>query len=83
MNDIPFANLMKWPSLRGERFITDESSGPYTIMRGTLRDCVEALRRKPESTHHLYEIRFTDGAILSPGDAMALVRQNDQKNSEE
>lgn len=75
MSGETFVNLMKWPSLRGERYVTDDSSGPYTVMRGSLRDCVEALQRKPESTHHLYEIHFADGAALSSGDVMALVRQ--------
>jgi hypothetical protein len=46
---------MKWTSLRGERVSAKDGASPYTIMHGSLRDCVDALRGKPEASHKLYE----------------------------
>jgi hypothetical protein len=42
-------------------------------MHGSLRDCVDALRGKPETSHKLYEVRPGDGAIMSATEALALV----------
>ena len=67
------AKLMKWPSLRGERVSAKDGAAPYTIMRGSLRDCIDALRGKPEASHKLYEVHTGDGAILSAAVALALV----------
>lgn len=67
------ATLMKWPSLNGERISTKDGAAPYTIMRGSLRECVDALSGKPEASHKLYEIHMGDGAIMSAAEALALV----------
>ncbi len=67
------AMLMKWPSLRGERVSPKDGAVPYTIMRGSLRDCVDALRGKPEVSHHLYEVHMSDGAVMSAAEVLALV----------
>lgn len=73
MNDDASAKLMKWPSLRGKRISPKDGASPFTIMRGSLRDCVDALRSKPESSHHLYELHTGDSAVMSAAEAMALM----------
>lgn len=73
MADDTAAKLMKWPSLHGERISPKDGAAPYTIMRGSLRECIEVLRNKSESSHHLYEIHMSDGAVLSAADALGLV----------
>lgn len=78
------AKLMKWPSLRGERISPKDGASPYTIMRGSLRDCIDALRGKPEASHKLYEVHTSEGAIMSATEALALVsRKEDQPPPEE
>lgn len=78
------ANLMKWPSLNGERISAIDGAAPYTIMRGSLRECVDALSGKPDASHKLYEIHMGDGAILSAAEALALVpKREDQPPPEE
>jgi len=67
------ATLMKWPSLNGERISAKDGASPYTIMHGSLRDCVDALRAKPDASHKLYEVHTVDGAIMSAAEALALV----------
>jgi hypothetical protein len=67
------AKLMKWPSLSGERISPKDGASPYTIMHGSLRDCTDALRGKPEASRKLYEIHTGDGAIMSAAEALALV----------
>lgn len=84
MTDDTAVNLMKWPSLRGERISPKDGASPYTIMRGSLRECVDALRGKPEASHHLYELHMSDGGILSAAEALALVpEREDQPPPEE
>lgn len=73
MNDATSAKLMKWPSLGGERISSKDGASPYTVMHGSLRECVDALRPKPESSHNLYEIHVGDGAIMTAAEALALV----------
>jgi hypothetical protein len=75
MNDDTSAKLIKWPSLGGQRISPKDGASPYTIMRGSLRDCVDTLRSKPESSHHLYEIR-TGGTVMSAAEAMTLIREH-------
>jgi hypothetical protein len=72
-----FATLMKWPSLNGERISPKDGAAPYTIMRGSLRECVDALRAKPEASHKLYEVHTGDVAIMSAAEALALVPKTD------
>lgn len=67
------AKLMKWPSLNGERISPKDGASPSTIMHGSLRDCVDALRAKSEASHKLYEIHTGDGATMSAAEALALV----------
>lgn len=67
------AKLMKWPSLNGERISPKDGASPYTVAHGSLRDCVDTLRAKPETSHKLYEIHTGDGAIMSAAEALALV----------
>ena len=60
------ATLLKWPSIKNER----AKNGPYTILDGTLDDCIQKVIAKPSSTHHLYEIHTAPqgdliGAVLS------------------
>jgi hypothetical protein len=49
--------LRKWPSLNNERCAAD--SGPYTVVDGTLDDCMREFMAKPLSARHLYEIHCT------------------------
>ena len=67
------AKLMKWPTLHGERISAKDRASRYTIMHGSLRDCVDALHGKPEASHKLYEVHTGDGAIMSAAEALALV----------
>ena len=84
MNDDITAKLMKWPSLNGRRINPKDGASPYTIMQGSLRDCVDALRNKPESSHHLYDIHTCDNAVMSADEAMALMpKREDQPPPEE
>jgi hypothetical protein len=84
MNDDTSAKLMKWPSLGGERISPKDGASPYTIMRGSLRDCVDALRSKPAASYPLYEIHTGDSAVMSATEAMALMpRREDQPPPEE
>ena len=48
------AMLRKWPSLGNQR--RTSSAGPYSLVYGSLEQCVCALMEKPASTRHLYEI---------------------------
>ena len=48
------AILRKWPSLRNQR--RTSSTGPYSLVEGSLDDCVRELMAKPAPTRHLYEI---------------------------
>jgi hypothetical protein len=62
------ATLLKWPSIKNKR--TKNAIGPYTILDGTLDDCIQKVIAKPSSTHHLYEIHTAPqgdliGAVLS------------------
>lgn len=78
MNDDTSAKLMKWPSLGGQRISPKDGASPYTITRGSLCDCVDALRGKPESSHHLYEIHTGDSIVISAAEAMALIPKREE-----
>lgn len=74
-NDIDFAtaaNLKKWPSLAGERISSQDGAVPYTLVVGTLVDCIRGLLSKPEAQRHLYEIHLENGQLLSATDALAI-----------
>ena len=46
------ASLRKWPSLNNQR----HAVAPYTVVGGTLDECIRAFMAKPASARHLYEI---------------------------
>ena len=50
--DAPAA-LRKWPSLNKERI---SNANPYSIVEGTLDECIRQFTSKPISQQHLYEI---------------------------
>jgi hypothetical protein len=50
--DAPAA-LWKWPSLNKERI---SNANPYSIVEGTLDECIRQFTSKPISQQHLYEI---------------------------
>jgi hypothetical protein len=78
MNDDTSAKLMKWPSLGGERISPKDGAAPYTIMHGSMRECVDALRNKPEASHHLYEIHAGNGAVMSAAEALSLMPKREE-----
>ncbi|QIG91126.1 MULTISPECIES: hypothetical protein [unclassified Bradyrhizobium] len=57
------ASLYKWPSLNNAR---REDRMPYTVVSGTLDQCIRDFMDKPEKTRHLYEIRTTAQPPLVP-----------------
>lgn len=76
-SDTP-AKLMKWPSLHGERISPKDGAQPYTISQGTLGECIGSLQAKPAASLHLYEIRLSDGSVVSADEAIAS-QQPDQQ----
>ena len=56
-NQIDFdapATFLKWPSLNGQRSV--DSNRPYSLLDGTLDECIRQFLAKPNVTRHLYEI---------------------------
>jgi hypothetical protein len=56
-NQIDFdapATFLKWPSLKGQR--REDSDRPYSLLDGTLDECIRQFLAKPTVTRHLYEI---------------------------
>jgi hypothetical protein len=51
------ASLRKWPSVGGQRLTETKYPSPYTILEGTLGECLRELMLKPSTQRHLYEIR--------------------------
>lgn len=51
------AALMKWPSVNKERVSAALGARPYTIIAGTLDECMRKFMSQPVSQHHLYEIQ--------------------------
>jgi len=58
---------------RQRAYQRERRGAPYTFLRGSLRDCVDALRSKSESSHHLYEIHTSNSTAMSVTEAMALM----------
>ena len=54
------ATFLKWPSLNGQRRV--ESAGPYSLLDGTLDECIRQFLAKPTVTRHLYEIHTSPQA---------------------
>jgi hypothetical protein len=53
MFDVP-AVIRKWPSIRNERVA--DGAGPYLLVEGTLRECIQQFMAMPEASRHLYDI---------------------------
>jgi hypothetical protein len=47
------AELRKWPSLNNER---RPDRMTYTVISGSIDECIREFMAKPEATRHLYEI---------------------------
>jgi hypothetical protein len=76
------ATLMKWPSVNKERVSAALGARPYTIIVGTLDECIRKFMSQPVSQHHLYEIHTAPrsdlvSAILSAGNVVELARLRD------
>ena len=50
------ASLRKWPSVRGQRQAEAKYPSPYTLLEGTLGECLRELMLKPPTQRHLYQI---------------------------
>ena len=60
------ANLRKWPSIKNERISAADGGRPYSIVDGTLDDCIRQFMAKPESQRHLYEVQTApQGELIS------------------
>src|SRR3954454_18563815 len=73
------AVLRKAPSMNKERI---SSATPYTVVEGTLDECIRQFTSKPISQHHLYDIHTTQQGemiteVLSPKQIIELVRLRD------
>ena len=77
------AVLRKWPSIKNERVSAADGGGrPYSIVDGTLDDCIRQFMAKPVSQHHLYEIHTAPqgeliGAVLSAEHILEIARLRD------
>jgi hypothetical protein len=79
--DAPAA-LKKWPSLNNERVSASLGARPYTIIDGTLDECIRKFMEMPVGQHHLYEIHTAPqsdlvGAVLSAAHIVELARLRD------
>ena len=73
------ASLRKWPSVRGQRLTEAKYPSPYTLLEGTLGECLREFMRKPPTQRHLYEIHTSPqdplvSEIISAGQAAELAR---------
>ena len=60
------ASLRKWPSIKNERISAADGGRPYSIVDGTLDDCIRQFMAKPESQRHLYEVQTApQGELIS------------------
>jgi hypothetical protein len=60
------ASLRKWPSIKNERVSAADGGRPYSIVDGTLDDCIRQFMAKPESQRHLYEVHTApQGELIS------------------
>jgi hypothetical protein len=76
------ATLKKWPSLNNERVNPALGARPYTIIAGTLDECIRKFMSQPRSQHHLYEIHTVPqsdlvSAVLSVDHVVELARLRD------
>ena len=73
------ASLRKWPSVRGQGLAEAKYPSPYTLLEGTLGECLRELMLKPPTQRHLYEIHTgpqdpIGGEIISVERAAELAR---------
>jgi hypothetical protein len=60
------ASLRKWPSIKNDRVSAADGGLPYSIVDGTLDDCIRQFMAKPESQRHLYEVNTApQGELIS------------------
>ena len=76
------ATLRKWPSLNNERVNASLGARPYSIIDGTLDECIRKFMAMPVGQHHLYEIHTAAqsdfvSAVLSAEHIVELVRLRD------
>jgi len=76
------ATLRKWPSIKNERIITVDGGGPYSVVDGTLDDCIREFMAKPINQHHLYEIHTAPqgelvSSVLSANHILEIARLRD------
>jgi hypothetical protein len=76
------ASLRKWPSIKNERVSTADGGRPYSIVDGTLDECVREFMSKPAASRQLYEIQTAPQgelitAILSAEQIIELARLRD------
>jgi hypothetical protein len=76
------ATLKKWPSMNKQRVSAADGATPYTVVDGTLDECIREFMAKPVSQHHLYEIhtvpqRELVSAILSARQVLEISRLRD------
>lgn len=82
-NQIDFeapATFRKWPSLNGQRRV--ESAGPYSLLDGTLDECIRQFLAKPTGTPHLDEIHTSPqtsfvGAVVTAENVAELAHLQD------
>jgi hypothetical protein len=73
------ASLRKWPSARGQKRMEAKYPSPYTILEGTLGECLRELMLKPSTQRHLYEINTSPqdpliGKVILEEQAVELAR---------
>lgn len=73
------ASLRKWPSVRGQRLTEAKYPSPYTLLEGTLGECLREFMRKPPTQRHLYEIHTSPqeplvSKIVAGGQALEFAR---------
>jgi hypothetical protein len=76
------ATLKKWPSVNKERVSASLGARPYTIIAGTLDECIQKFMSQPVSQQHLYEIHTAPqsdlvSAVLSADHVAELARLRD------
>jgi hypothetical protein len=76
------ATLKKWPSLSNERISASLGARPYSIVDGTLDECIRKFVTMPVGQHHLYEIHTSPQpplitAVLSTDHIVELARLRD------
>lgn len=58
------ARLRKWPSLKNQR--RADGAEPYSLLDGTLDECLRQFMTKPAPVRHLYDIHTSPQPPLLP-----------------